>query len=188
MISNKIRLLFDNVSEIAGTDRVGLITLADELKERMITIICDHKMAEAIQLRQRRHPLASLMLPEVAGMMFRSAGDTDFEIIISDLMDEQYKTYVFNSTTLDTFQIRASDAVLMSLTCGFPIYINRGLMLRQSVPYKSGGSGLSIPINVISTSMLQESLQRAINEEDYEAASKLRDELERRKNKGEHSL
>ena len=37
----KERLFFKGVSEIVGTDDLGLLILTDESKERQITIVCD---------------------------------------------------------------------------------------------------------------------------------------------------
>lgn len=180
---NKIKLILDNVSEIAGNNNIGLITLADEDKTRQVTIVCDHNMAEAIQIRTKPHHMAAFMLPEVVGTMFRSLGEANFEIVITDLIDEQYKAYIINRDTLDTFPIRASDAVLLSISARFPLYMDATLLRRQSVEYKEKRNGISIPINVISSTMLEESLKKAINDEDYETASKLHEELERRKKK-----
>ncbi|MBQ4295555.1 MAG: UvrB/UvrC motif-containing protein, partial [Prevotella sp.] len=52
--------------------------------------------------------------------------------------------------------------------------------LRQSVPFTEGAVGVSVPVNVISNEMLKKALDKAVDEEDYEQASQLRDELLRR--------
>ena len=62
-----------------------------------------------------------------------------------------------------------------------PIYIEGTLMKKQSIKNRSCTDKVSIPINVINSSILQETLERAIQAEDYETASKIHDELERRK-------
>ena len=54
------------------------------------------------------------------------------------------------------------------------------LFLRQSVPFTEGAVGVSVPVNVISNEMLKKALDKAVDEEDYEQASQLRDELLRR--------
>ena len=76
--------------------------------------------------------------------------------------------------------IRVSDAVLLAQIARLPIYIDRVLMSKQSVPYIKEARGVSIPVNTISTDMLQDALAKAIEEEKYELASHLRDELKRR--------
>ena len=48
--------------------------------------------------------------------------------------------------------------------------------------YHKEATGVSIPLNTISDEMLQNALQKAVEEEKYELASHLRDEINRRKN------
>ena len=81
--------------------------------------------------------------------------------------------------------IRASDAVLLSLVGDIPLYIESGLMLRQSVPYNENSRGVSLPVNTISDEMLQAALDKAIADENYELASHLRDEKKRRNKRNE---
>ena len=63
------------------------------------------------------------------------------------------------------------------------LYVEWGLMEKQSVEYYEKAKGLSIPVNTISDEMLQTALDKAIREENYEMASHLRDEINRRKHK-----
>ena len=51
------------------------------------------------------------------------------------------------------------------------------------MPYKPETNGVAVPINVISGDMLQKALDRAIADENYEQASRIRDEINRRKEK-----
>ena len=54
-------------------------------------------------------------------------------------------------------------------------------MKRQSVPYQRSSNGVAMPLNAISNKMLQEALDKAVEDENYELASHLRDEMRRRK-------
>ena len=47
--------------------------------------------------------------------------------------------------------------------------------------------GIPIPVNALTTSMIEEALQNAIDREEYEVAQKLKDELERRKELGNNT-
>ena len=72
---NNVRLLFNSVSEIAGNEKIGLITLTDESHERLISIVCDWNTAEAIDIRVKHKMDKSNTLPEVmaAQLMFSSS-------------------------------------------------------------------------------------------------------------------
>ena len=55
-------------------------------------------------------------------------------------------------------------------------------MRLQSVPHcDANRERLAVPINSISDDMLQDSLKRAVDNEDYELASELNKEIKRRK-------
>ena len=55
-------------------------------------------------------------------------------------------------------------------------------MARQSMRYFPNTNGISLPINTMTNEMISEALQKAIEEENYEIASHLRDEQRRRNN------
>ena len=182
---NKERLIFKGVSEIVGTEDLGLLILTDEAKVRQITIVCDKAMAVQLELRVKKVPITKIMLPEVLCGLLRSNTDMDLELIIDDIVDGQYRTILYNKATLEPMVVRASDAVLLSLVGNIPLYIETGLMRRQSVMYRENSKGVSLPVNTISDKMLQAVLDKAIADENYELASHLRDEKKRRNKQSE---
>ncbi len=182
---NKERLIFKGVSEIVGTEDLGLLILTDEAKVRQITIVCDKAMAVQLELRVKKVPITKIMLPEVLCGLLRSNTDMDLELIIDDIVDGQYRTILYNKATLEPMVVRASDAVLLSLVGNIPLYIETGLMRRQSVMYRENSKGVSLPVNTISDKMLQAALDKAIADENYELASHLRDEKKRRNKQSE---
>ena len=56
----------------------------------------------------------------------------------------------------------------------------QNLMKKQSVAFKKDSKGMSIPLNTLTDDMLRKALNKAIEEENYEMASHLRDEMKRR--------
>lgn len=176
----KERLFFKGVSEIVGTENLGLLIMTDEDMKRQITIVCDKAMAVQIELRVKHIPVASIMLPEVLCRVLDTAGKQRFELVIDDIDNGQYHTMLNDTYTLEPQQIRTSDAVLLSIVGDIPLYIDSRLMKRQSVPYDKFARGVSLPVNTISDEMLQTALDKAIADENYELASHLRDEKRRR--------
>jgi hypothetical protein len=73
-----------------------------------------------------------------------------------------------------------SDAVLLSIVSSFPVYIENTLFLQQSIPFDAEQRNVAIPINTMDLERLNIILQNAIDEENYELASKVRDEIKRR--------
>ena len=182
----KERLIFKGVSEIVGTEDLGLLILTDEAKERQITIVCDKAMAVQLELRIKKIPITKIMLPEVLCRMLKNNGGLDYELLIDNIIDGQYRTILYDKETMDTLLIRASDAVLLSIVANIPLYIEAGLMRRQSVMYNENAKGVSLPVNTISDEMLQAALDKAIADENYELASHLRDEKKRRTKKDDN--
>ena len=165
---SKVRLKFHNVGEIVGSDDLAIITLTDEMMENMITIVCDRAMAVQLELRAG-------IIKDQAGIMM--------DIIITDIIEGQYRTLLCNRVTLETIPIRASDAVLLSLAARIPIYIESSLMARQSVRFSGLSHAVSLPVNTLSLEMLDQALKKAVEDENYELASQLRDERKRREKK-----
>ncbi|HIW44002.1 MAG TPA: bifunctional nuclease family protein [Candidatus Prevotella stercoripullorum] len=182
----KERLIFKGVSEIVGTEDLGLLILTDEAKERQITIVCDKAMAVQLELRIKKIPITRIMLPEVLCRMLKNNGGLDYELLIDNIIDGQYRTILYDKETMDPLLIRASDAVLLSIVANIPLYIEAGLMRRQSVMYNENAKGVSLPVNTISDEMLQVALDKAIADENYELASHLRDEKKRRTKKDDN--
>ena len=166
-----------SVTEIVGTDEVGLLILVDEPELRQIAITCDRMTLEQFQ---RRLSDGGTELPETLWSVVSKMVEGNFDIVIYGLAEGQYKTVLYNDVTFDRFPIRASDAVLLSLVARVPIFIEERLMATQSSPYHAAARGMAIPVNTISSEMLEKALEKAVEEENYELASYLRDEQRRR--------
>jgi len=178
----RVKLKFKSVSEILGTDEIGLLILTDENEARQIAMPCDRSMIYQFGLRLNRAPVVGRLLPEVLWHVISMHSDHTFEILITDIIEGQYRALLVDVETQEPVSLRMSDAILLSYIAKLPIWIDRQLMEKQSVPYDREARGVAIPVNTISTEMLQDALDKAVEEEKYELASHLRDELRRRKN------
>ena len=177
----RVKLKFKSVSEILGTDEIGLLILTDENEARQMAMPCDRSMIYQFGLRLNRAPVVGRLLPEVLWHVISMHSDHTFEILITDIIEGQYRALLVDVETQDPVSLRMSDAILLSYIAKLPIWIDRQLMEKQSVPYDREARGVAIPVNTISTEMLQDALDKAVEEEKYELASHLRDELRRRK-------
>ena len=74
---------------------------------------------------------------------------------------------------------RTSDAVALALRYKAPIYTTSDIMASECMREMGNGS-FTVPVNMITMPMLKEALQKAVDEENYEQASRLRDEIRRR--------
>lgn len=177
----RTQLVFKGISEIVGGNGMAVIVLTDVDEKRAISVVCDSAMKYQIGMRNSDTNVTGKFLPEV---MTRMLGDfTDigrYEITIHGIVGGEYKTAVMNADTFDLHQIRISDAVLLSLITGIPIYIDTQLMYRQSSIYNGKSDRMSIPINTLDTDKLKEELDKAVETENYRLASQIKEELNKR--------
>ena len=181
----KIQLIFQGVSEIVEGPELALLVLTDQMKERQISIVIDKHMEYQFGLRMGHKVNTDRLLPEVLTNVAKQQGGMRFEVLISDVINGEYRCMLVNETTFESLPMRASDAILFATISNTPIYIEYNLMMRQSVRYSANPRGLAIPINALNYEMLNKAMQKAIDDEDYEQASYLRDEINKRKKKKE---
>ena len=177
---NRVRLFYKDTSDIIGSEGFSIVRLVDADEQRAISVICDKEMTSQLYIRCHRVPNREQMLPEVLCSMLLDEGANDLELMVHDILDGQYCVTLLNRRTLSLKSIRMSDAVLLHYISKIPLYMDAGLMARQSIPYNPDTSGLSVPINTLNTEWLNKELKRAIEAEDYRLASNLHEELKKR--------
>lgn len=171
----RVRLRFENMQQIVGGDGIALVLLTDMERQRALTVICDEPMMQQLQLRMKNPSLCRTMLPEALLSLLPSS----YEMMVFGLYDGQYQVVLMDETG-NTARLRMSDAVLLTLISNIPLYIEEGLMASQSVPFDENATSIAIPINTMDMKRLKNALQHAVEVENYELASRLRDEINSR--------
>lgn len=79
---------------------------------------------------------------------------------------------------------RTTDAIILSLKCGFRIYALEDLLEHEQLRNISPeGDSYSVSVNAVDMETLRRAFDNAVRSEDYERAAELRDEIERRTKK-----
>ncbi len=179
----RVRLIFKSVSEIVGSDDIGLLILTDSAEIRQVAVPCDKHTLSEFGVRMENMPVVNKLLPEVLWNVVQWQTDLRLEIHIDTLFDGKYQAILSNEDTLDEVPITAADGVLLSYISrgDIPVMMDEQLFMRQSTVYDREAIGVSLPVNTISDDMLQNALDKAIKNENYEMASHLRDEINRRR-------
>ncbi len=163
-----------------GNAELSVVMLTDEAREHALTVICDEPMTRQYLLRLQHSSICSDRLPEALVQMLT----VGHEMMVFGLHDGQYQVVLADVQYERNTRIRMSDAVLLSMISDIPLYMEASLFRQQSVLFNENDQGVSIPINTMDVPRLNMAMQHAINEENYELASKLRDEIKRRTVKG----
>lgn len=103
------------------------------------------------------------------------------KILIYKVKDGVYYSYLFFDNCGEELRIdsRTSDAVALALRFKCPMYTTAEIMESEHLREVDEGA-FSVTTNMVSLPMLKEALAKAVKEEDYEQASRLRDEIRRR--------
>ena len=179
----RIRLLFKSASEIVGSPDIGLLVLTDSAELRQVVLPCDKHTLNEFSLRIDRTPLVDRLLPEALWNVLQWQTDLRLEVHIDSLKDGKYQAVLSNEDTTDMVPISVTQGILLSHVSrgDIPVMMAESLFMRQSTVYDRNSIGVSLPVNTISDEMLQNALDKAINSENYEMASHLRDEINRRR-------
>ncbi len=177
----RIRLRFESIQQVSGSRELAVILLTDEERVHALSVVCDEPMTRQLLMRVQHPEVCRNMLPEA---LVQFLGDP-CEMMVYGIHDGQYQVVLADRNFDRNVRIRMSDAVLLSLISNYPLYIEQMLFLRQCVPFDEHATGIAIPINTMDVHRLDEALKHAVDEENYELASVLRDELKRRKDSKE---
>ena len=72
---------------------------------------------------------------------------------------------------------------MLSLRAGFPLYVYEDILEKEHLRnISSDGSSYTMSINSVDIDMLKRAMDEAVQCEDYERASQLRDEIRKREN------
>ncbi len=174
----RIQLRFDSIQQIVGGEGISVIVLTDMERKNALSVVCDGHMSHQLLIRVNNIKECDNMLPETLVGLLKDK----FELMIYGLYDGQYQVVLMDEFG-NSKRMRISDAILLTMISDTPLYIEGTLLERQSVPYDADAKGIAIPINTMDVPRLKQALQRAVDDENYELASQLRDEINRRSEK-----
>lgn len=173
-------LLIKSVSEVLGIKDVALVSLVNATETRQIVVSCELEMRDLIMKYMTDRPETQMLFPSVVNDILATRDKSSLEVRINGVKDGVYQTEIYDRLTQKSFPIRCSDGIFMSVACKLHIYASAEVMRLHSVPYVTGATKVGLPLSVLSEKMLKDSLQMAIETENYEMASNLRDELNKR--------
>ena len=178
----RIKLFLQQATGVVGEEKEGLLILTDSFQERQLAVPCNSRMYDEFRLRMN-NPKHQAELSDVLFKVIKWQTELSLELVIVSVDNGHYSAVLSNTDSLEQVPIDGAEAVLLNYISKdkIPLFIDEKLFLKQSSVYDMKAKGVSLPVNTLSSSMLRKALERAIAAENYELASQLRDELNKRK-------
>ncbi len=166
---------------------------------RRLPIIIGAFEAQAIALEMEGVLPPRPMTHDLLKSVIDSFGETIEEVYISELREGTfYAKLLFGASQIE-IDARPSDAIALAVRCNAPIYVNSDVMEdtavfpqeadQQDVPGEEdeelqflrnqSGKAEQRPQKKSKVEVLQSQLDRAVTDEDYERAARLRDEIKK---------
>ncbi|MBL7977016.1 MAG: bifunctional nuclease family protein [Bacteroidetes Order II. Incertae sedis bacterium] len=161
---------------------------------RRLPIIIGASEAQAIALELEKIDPPRPMTHDLLRDVFRSVRANVSEIVIDELREGTFYAkirYEFEGEEQE-LDARPSDAVALAVRVDVPIYVEVKVLEEAGIPTDEEGESPSVPVRSSDSKpkekpaspksnieRIQAELQKAIEDEEYEKAARLRDELER---------
>ena len=175
--------IHDMSSTLYPADAYALV-LEEVEGGRKLPIIIGHLEAQAIKVMMVKYQAPRPLTHDLFPTLTMHLGATLKQIVIYKAKDGVFYSYLYFDKEGEEFKIdaRTSDAVALALRYKCPMYTTKSIMDSEHL-HEMGQGKFSVPISSVSLQMLEEALQSAIEKEEYEQASQLRDEIRKRKEK-----
>lgn len=172
--------IHDMSSTIHPADAYALV-LVEVDGTRKLPVIIGHLEAQAIKSEMLKYKPPRPMTHDLFVQLGKHCDLSLHKVVIYQVKDGVYYSHMYFDANGEPFVLdaRTSDAVALALRFRAPIYTTETILSKECL-HDMGGGSFSVPVNMITLPMLKEALQKAVNEENYEQASRLRDEIQRR--------
>lgn len=154
--------------------------------KRKLTVMVGAAEAQAILVKLRRIEGPRPTMPDLMCRVLMQTGIGIKEVTIDRVEDGIYYSHIDFYTPdqgIVRIESRLSDALALALRVDAPVFCLEKVLREQSIKEKGDGV-ISIPITSVGINVLREALKSAVNEENFEIAARLRDEIARREQLG----
>ena len=176
-----VELIVSDILSKTSDDRAFVMILREREGNRKILVAIGYGEAQAVAFALKGVETKRPITHDLFRNFAEAFGATMQCVTINKVSDGTfYSNMLFRQgETLREVDARTSDAVAVALRFGAPIYIEEELLKRVSIRDEWGGA-ISIPITVADTGTLQKVLDKAVKDENYELAMKIKEEIDSR--------
>ena len=183
-MENLVELKIHDMSTTLYPADAYALVLEEVVGGRKLPIIIGQQEAQAIKVMMMKYQPPRPLTHDLFQTLTMHLGATLKQIVIYKAKDGVFYSYLYFDKEGEEIKIdaRTSDAVALALRYKCPMYTTQSIMESEHL-HDMGEGKFSVPISSVSLQMLEEALQSAIEKEEYEQASQLRDEIRKRKEK-----
>lgn len=166
-----------------GTPSSYNLVLREITGQRRLVMAIGLTEAQSIAVFMEGLHLPRPLAHDLMATMLRELGAEVSRVIIDDLQNGFFKASIVckQAERPVVFDARTSDAVALALRCQVPIFVKESVLaMVNGDPAESLSEHATASLDAMTTTRLREKLQSAIDDEDYESAQKIKDELNRR--------
>lgn len=175
--------VLDMSTMLKPSDSYALVLEEKEGGHRKLALIIGVLEAQVIRIAQMPYRMPRPFTHDLISDILHEEGMSISKAVIYEVKDGVYYSYLYivradgSEFKMDA---RTTDAIALSLRNKFPIYVYEDILEREMLRDVMTEGMYSLTINSVDTDLLKKALKDAVNREDYESASKLRDEIKRR--------
>ena len=175
----------DMSSTLQPADAYALV-LEEVNGHRKLPIIIGALEAQAIKIVMVDYKMPRPLTHDLLLTIMKQLGAELKKVLIYKVKDGVYYSYLFLEKEGKEFKVdsRTSDAIALALRCKCSIYTTAEIIENEQL-YEAGDSSFTVNVNMVDVKALKENLVKAVEEENYELASRLRDEIKRRQEEAE---
>ncbi|HUI93704.1 MAG TPA: bifunctional nuclease family protein [Chitinivibrionales bacterium] len=180
------------IVNVALLNKRFVIFLKGTTDKRALPIFIDDQQAQSIIIQINKVEVPRPLTHDLFKSVLDSLGAEILRIEVSDLIDDTFYARLiidFKGTILD-FDARPSDAICLALRFGAPMYVAEKVMDKAGIIITEEGGEPELPpaepeapekpqLKLSPLDALKQKLEKAVEEERYEDAAKLRDELKK---------
>ncbi|MBQ2779600.1 MAG: bifunctional nuclease family protein [Bacteroidaceae bacterium] len=182
-----IELVVSDILCKASDERAYVMILKEREGERKIMVAIGALEAQAIAFALRGFETKRPITHDLFRSLADALGATMTCATIGRVNDGTFYSQLLYKQGDGVYQIdaRTSDAVAIALRAAAPIYIDEELLERVAIRDVFNGA-ISVPITVADVGTLRAVLDKAVKEENYELAMKIKEEIDAREKSDEH--
>lgn len=178
---NEIELLIHDMSSTIQPADAYALVLEEKYGTRKLPIIIGAQEAYSIKIAITKYKSPRPLTHDLFITLIRKMEVEFTKVLIYLVKDGVFYSYLYFTKDGNEYVIdsRTSDAIALALRYKAPIFTTAEIMDNEHLNEESNGS-FSITINMVNIDILRDELNKAIKEENYEQASRIRDEILRR--------